>query len=83
MIEHEKYLKDIIERYNLKKVEALDELSILLSTMVGNLIIAKKLAIIYENQTKKIIINKVIDRFLDSNEFLIIGINDFLLNYIA
>ena len=64
------YLKDIIERYHFRRQKALDEMSILLATCLGELISSSKLATIYKQKTKNRIdgetINNIITAFKDS-----------------
>ena len=64
------YIRDIIENNRIRKKEALDEISIFLSTCVGDLINSSKLAKLYEAKHGKKIdedtINSYINYFLDS-----------------
>ena len=67
------YLKDIIDRNNFKKKEVLDELCTLLSTCVGDLINAKKLAAIYKEKTNNKIDSETVESYINAfkNSFLI------------
>lgn len=64
------YLRDIVERNKIRKVEALDEVSILLASCVGDFINSNKIATLYEAKTNHKIdsetINSYINAFLDS-----------------
>ncbi len=64
------YLKDIIERYHFKKTEALEELSILLATCVGQFLNTTTLSELFKKKTKNKIddetVNDYINAFKDS-----------------
>ena len=60
------YLKDIIDRYKFRKIEALDELCKILSTCVGTLINSEKLANTYKSKTKYKIDNETITSYINA-----------------
>lgn len=64
------YIKDIVERYKIRKTEALDEICTLLATCVGDLINSEKIAKQYKAKTNNKIdsgtINSYINSFIDS-----------------
>jgi len=64
------YFKDIIERKNIRKIEALDEICTMLSVCVGDLINSERIAKLYTEKTKNKIdsdtVNSYINMFIDS-----------------
>lgn len=64
------YLKDIVEKNKIKKVEALDEICTMLATCVGDLINSEKIAKLYKEKTNNKIdsntVNSYINAFIDS-----------------
>ena len=64
------YLKDIVERKKIRKVEALDEICTLLATCVGDLINSETIVKEYKNKTNNKIdsdtVNSYINSFIDS-----------------
>ncbi len=64
------YLRDIVEKNKIKKVEALDEICTMLATCVGDLINSDRIAKLYKEKTNNKIdsntINSYINAFIDS-----------------
>ena len=64
------YFKDIIDKNNIRKEEALDEICTLFSSCVGDLINSEKISKLYEEKTNKKIdsstVNSYINYFIDS-----------------
>ena len=60
------YLKDIIERYRFKREDALDQLSILLATCVGQLINSSKLAELFRQKYGRGIDHTTIESYLNA-----------------
>ena len=67
------YIKDIIDRNNFRKVEALDEICTMLSTCVGDLINSEKLASLYKQKTNHKIDSDTVNSYINSfiNSFIL------------